>query len=154
MEKWLVLVAFGLVGGDTIHADQAFALAKADQFNTLGIAPLYRNLVHGGTDQHARVGNQHGLVFLDHLYGPDDLAGPFGSIQREHALPTAPAQGVVFHGGALAVTVFGDGQDFALVDDDQSDQGLPLLETDASHTACRAAHGAHIPSPDAQRSEE
>ena len=118
-------------------------LAQVHDAHALRVATNARDGLHVGANDHPTLRDQHGVILCSALTNRDDRPVAGGGADVDHALPAAALDRVVLKRGSLAVAVFTDGQEIgAFFCHDHPNDLVVTLELDATHSTCRAAHGA------------
>src|ERR1017187_3631189 len=121
------------------------AFLQIHQADALRGAP---GLPDGGrldADDLAVLADNHDVGILLHQQNAHYAPGLVGGLHVDDALAAAGNQAVGCQRGALAVTVFGDGEEQPfLLSHLHADQVIVRVETHTAHAARLAAHGAHV----------
>ena len=96
-------------------------------------------------DDLALFGNDHQVGVFFYGEDADDFADAGGGLHVDDSLAAAGGQAVVDKRGAFAETVFGDGEDEAvLFDDFYADEVIAFFQLHAADAAGWAAHGSDV----------
>ncbi len=106
------LPPFGLgVWGDDYRCGYAVAGLHVQEADALGVAAGFADRGRVHADDFAVVADQHDFAGFVDLRDGDDFADTLGGLHVDDAFAAAVGQAVFVGGGALAVAVFGDGED-------------------------------------------
>src|SRR5258708_2968824 len=131
---------------DALQAADLFSLPAIDQGPPLWRPALFTDRRHLRANEHAAGRDEHPLVVIVHQRRRDDLAVARGLLDSDHALGAATVARVLDDRRALAVAVFGGGEDRLplILGDEHRDHALPAIELHAAHAVRVAAHRTHV----------
>src|SRR5580704_10040705 len=96
--------------GQPGHRYHALSIADAENYHAGAATPDDADLIDGGADHHAAIGNQHDLVLGPDREDRDHRVAAAGQIHVVDALPAAPGDPIAIGRAAHPKTLFGDAQ--------------------------------------------
>src|SRR5690349_24969683 len=126
---------------DARDSGNEIAFVEIDEFDPLRDTTCHSDLRHRATNDHTMFCDDHDFIRRQNFHQRNDIAGFFGSVNRDDALATAFLDSVIPDVGTLAKAVFRDHKQRCItLDNDHANDGIALAQLDTLAPGCVASH--------------